>query len=450
MKKISFWAILLTLIFSAVWLPVGAAGEYEPDKPFTAKAVYLYNIDTDSLIFEENSNAPMYPASTTKIMTCILALENTPDLDFEMVGYPQYVQEYLYLYQMENGAVSNGGLMAGEELSMRKLLHALMLPSANEAAMLIADHISESQEDFVALMNKRAKELGAKNTHFVNANGLFDEGHTTTAYDLAVMARHAMQLPGFMEIVTQTSYEGGPTNLHDNLPWVSTNKMMIPNSEYYYPGLAGIKTGTLPESGRCFVSTATRDGFTYLLVVLGCDYLDGEGNELPQNMAFVDTANLYDWVFENFKVKTLVEKGKYAAEIPLRLSMEKDHIKLMTADRFTSLINQAVDASSVTIVPEIPESIDAPVKKGDVIGEAKLILSGKEIGRVALLAAESVEASPVLILWERVKAIMMSFWFKFIVVFIVLLIVAYIILMIIRNRNRRRYSSGNYRPKRRI
>lgn len=414
-----------------------------------AKAAYLYNLDTDTLIYAKNEDEPMYPASVTKIMTCILALENTPDLDGTMATFPTYVQDYLYNYQRQNGVISLGGLLAGEELSMRQLLYALMLPSANEAAMVIADHLGGSQEGFVEMMNKRAKELGAKNTHFANANGLFDENHVTTAYDLAQMTKHAMELPGFMDIVSSSTYDSGPTNKHDNLTWNSTNQMMIQGNNYYYPSLKGIKTGTLPESGRCFVSSATRDGFTYLLVVLGSPYLDAEGKAMQNNTAFEDTAKIYDWVFDTYKVKSLMEKGYRVTEIPLRLSMDQDHIPLMAGERFTALVNKSIEASSVTPIPEIPDSIDAPVTKGDKIGEVRLMLNGEEIGRVPLLAAQTVAASPMLVMLEKVKAVMKSFWFKFGVVFAVALIILYIVLMIIRNRNRRRYND-NYRPRRRL
>lgn len=436
-------ATILSLCFAGF-----AAADYAPNEAVTANAYYLYNVDTGKVISQKNADMPMYPASLTKIMTCILALENVEDIDREPVVYPKYVEEYLYLYQREHGAISLGGLSAGEELSMAKLLHALMLPSANEAAMIIADHIAGSQEAFADMMNQRARELGATNTNFVNANGLFDENHVTTASDMAKIALYATGLPRFMEIVSEYTYNSGATNLHENLRWESTNKMIVPESEYYYPGLKGVKTGTLPEAGRCFASTATRDGFTYLLIVMGSDYLDENGKVLPRNKAFDDTAVLYDWAFESWRVKTLVEKGKYVDEIPLRLSMDRDFIKLMTSDRFTSLVNvDEVDASSVIIVSEIPEYIDAPVKKYDKIGEASLMLSGEEIGRVDLLAAETAEASTLLVTLEKVKSIMRSFWFKFAVVFVFLLIIAYIIMMIGRNRRRRAQS---YRPRRRM
>lgn len=446
--------MIVVLVFSCLLsLPLSARAEnnYAPDFEVESKAVYLYNMDTGDRIFEKNAAEAMYPASLTKIMTCILALEHTENLDTEIVTYPQYVQDYLYDYQyiQGNGIVSNADLMAGEQLTMRQALYALMLPSANEVAMTIADHIGGSQEGFAAMMNVKAKELGARNTNFVNPNGLFDASHVTTAYDMAQITMYALELPGFMDIVTTSVFECPPTNIHENgLVWTSTNRMMMPESvEYYYGPVQGVKTGTLPEAGRCFISTATKDGFTYLLVIMGAPYLDEEGSPLPERREFLETKRIYEWVFDTFRVKTLVDKGKHVGDIALNLNLDQDRLRLMTADRYTALLPKDVEASSVTFIPDIPDSWDAPVAKGESIGEVALILNGEEIGRVELLAAETVNASQLLVILEKVKAVTRSFWFKFAVVLVVLLIVFYITLMILRNRNRRR---SGYNPRRRL
>lgn len=444
-------AVALCMLLAACLCLPASAATYTPDVDIGAKAYYLYNIDTDDLVAEYNAEQRMYPASLTKIMTCILALENTPDLDAEKVTYPTYIQDYLYNYQWGpdgHGAVSLGDLRAGEELSMRQLLYALMLPSANEAAMIIADHIGGSQAGFAEMMTQRAKELGAANTNFVNPNGLFDENHFTTAKDMATISIHAMELPGFMDIVSSVYYDSGPTNVRENVTWDTTIKMQDPSSDkYYYAGLRGIKTGTLPESGACFVSTCTRDGFTYLLVVMGSPYLDEEGAALETIGSFADTQAIYDWVFDSFRRKSLVDKGTHVAEVPLRLSAEKDYLKLMTGERFTALVPKSTEVTDVDMVPEIPESINAPVNKNDPIGELSLRLAGEEIGRVPLLAAETVEASTLLVVLEKIKELMSSFWFKFVMILLVLLVIAYVVLTIIRNRNRR---NRNFKPRRRI
>jgi D-alanyl-D-alanine carboxypeptidase (penicillin-binding protein 5/6) len=457
MKRIA--GVLLGLLMAALMAAPAAAETYYPP-PFEVEAegIYLYNLDTDTPIAQKNMDEPMYPASLTKIMTCILALEGTANLDTETLTYPTYVQDYLYRYQYVdgNGAISLGGLMAGEELSMRQLLYALMLPSANEAAMIIADHMGGSQEEFAEMMTAKAREIGAASTTFVNANGLFHPEHVTTPADMAKIAMYAMDVPGFMEIVTTTSYDSGPTNLHpDGIPWDTTVKMQVANHESYYPGLAGIKTGSVPEAGDCLVSTCTRDGVTYLLVVMGADSLDEEGAPLPARGAFTATKQLYDWVFTDFRRKTLVDQGEHRSEIKVNLSMDTDYVTLMTGGRLTHLVQASVDVSDVTLEPDFGKdaqgnpitSIVAPVEKGQQIGELRVVLAGEEIGRVPLLAAESVAASPVLLLWERLKEIMSGIWFKFGVILLVLLVIFYAVVMILRNRNRRR---NGYRPRRRI
>jgi D-alanyl-D-alanine carboxypeptidase (penicillin-binding protein 5/6) len=455
MKRL--FAVVVVLLLALPALPAYAAPNHQPDFEPSSEFIYLYNMDTQDVIYEKNADKPAYPASLVKIMTCILALENTPDLGVPVV-YPNYVQDYLYNYGRNFGSVSLAGMYAGEEMPMRELLYGMMLRSGNEVAMTIANHVAgggndpSNQTKFVEMMNKRAKELGATNTNFVNPNGLFDPQQVTTARDMATIARHALSLPGFMEIVSTYSYSAAPTNKNpEGLDWSTTIQMQVPGTTYYYPYLKGVKSGTLPQAGRCLISTATKDGFTYLLVTMGAPYLDASGKVLEGRADYEDHRRIYDWVFDSFKVKMLVAKNRALAEVPLRLNTEKDHIQLVTADNFTYLVPKDLDpATGVVMNFEVPEVVDAPVTKGDAIGWVSLVLYNEEVGRVQLLAAESVEASRILVILEQVKAVVASFWFKFAVIFVVLLIVLYIFLMIARNRNRRNRSKSIYKPKRRI
>ncbi|MCL2057199.1 MAG: D-alanyl-D-alanine carboxypeptidase [Oscillospiraceae bacterium] len=445
-----------TAVFLLCALCLFAHTAYAAEEGFTpnfsvqSKAAYLYNMDTGDVIYAQNAHEKLPPASLTKIMTAVLAMELADDLDFDVVVYPGYVQDFLYDYQyiQGNGIVSNAELMAGDELTIREALYALMLPSGNEVAMSLAHHFGGGQQGFVDMMNRRARELGMSNTNFVNANGLFDPEHVTTAYDLALLTMHAIELPGFMEIVNTTVYQSPAIKLHpDGIPWITTNRMIVPENENYYPPVRGVKTGTLPQAGRCFISTASKDGFTYLLVVMGAPYLDEDGAILPRQMAFVETRQFYEWVFDTFRVKTLVDKGRHVGDIELRLNMEQDRLRLMTAERFTALLPTEIEASSVEFELFVPDFLVAPVQKHDRIGEAALILNGEEKGRVDLLAAESVDASYILVVLESVREVTRSFWFKFAVVGIVMLIVFYIVMMIIRNNANRR---SGYRPRRRL
>jgi len=430
MKTVSILIVTLVMVLCSV--PAQAA--YTPDFDLQSETVLLLNMDTGKVMYEKNADAKVYPASLTKIMTAILALENVEDLDGTKVALKQYIQDMLY-----GKNASLGGILLGEEVSMRGLLYASMLQSANEASLMIGDYLGDgSLTQFAEMMNDKAKELGCTGTNFVNPNGLHDENHYTTARDMAKIAAYAMQNPEFVEIVNTISMDIGPTNKHEQLVEITTNKVIVPSSIYYNPAVSGIKTGTLDEAGRCFVSTATKDGFTYLLVLMGAPFYNEDGTFMETMINFEETNKLYDWVFDSFKVKTVMEKGRYIADIPVRLSYEKDVVGLVADARLTALIPTDVETSSVQLVPTLPESIDAPVKKGDKVGSMKLVLAGEELGEVDLVANESVEMSKILYYYDQAMELMDSFWVKFAVLFVVLLVVAYIALMILMNKHNRK------------
>ena len=451
MKKVTaaFLAFALLFSLSSPALAEEAGLGVSPSFAMHSEVVYLLNLDEEVVIYARGADQPMYPASLTKIMTAILAIENTPDLR-TIVTYPAYVQNYLFEYQRTHGySVSLAGMRAGEEVPMGDLLYGLMLRSGNEIAMSIAHHIGGSQEGFVEMMNARAHQLGALNTNFTNATGLHHPEMVTTARDLAILTRHAMGLPGFMEVVSTHQYVAGPTNLSTRLEWNTTNAMQIPGSRFFYPALRGIKTGSTGQAGRNFISTATRDGFTYLLILMSAPMFDPETGELLDEIyTFVDARNIYDWAFETFRVLPLVGRNMRVHEIPLRLNAQQDFLPLETADRVTALVAREADLeSSLTQIFEVPASVDAPIEQGAVIGQMRLVLDGREVGRVDLLAAETVEASRLLLAIERMSALLSSFWFRFGVIFAGLLIVLYVCLMIVRNRRR---GKGGYKPRRRI
>lgn len=453
MKKISLVLVIVILLSTFSFLATDEIKGYPPEttRVITADAVYLKNLDTGNVVYEKNADMLLPPASLTKIMTAILALENTDNIKEEMVVYPPEVQDYLYTYQMKHGAISNGRLIAGEEMPMEDYLYAIMLPSANEGAMSIAQHIGGSQEGFLEMMNQRAIELGAENTHFVNPTGLYDKAHLSTAKDLAILAEHAMTYDVFQEIASTYSYTTGPTNKHDSLTWYSTIEMQNPRSSYYYPNLKGVKTGTLPQSGRNFISTASMDGFNYMLVLLGCDLkTDANGDIIDtEQKAFLEAAAIYNWVFTSFRNKTIIKQGEIVGEIPITLSKEANFVHLVTEENFTTLIPDSITMGEPDsqLQTEIitPESLEAPIKRGDYIGDLIITLSGEEIGEVRLLASDNVKASTLLKAVNIVKTAGSSFWFKFIVVLGLLIFVVYILLLLNKNKHKQNRKNSNHR-----
>lgn len=413
-------------------------------------AAYMVNLDSGTVLFEKNAQERIWPASLTKIMTCIVALEEVGDIDKETTSLSADIQTYLY----NLGGVSLGDIRMGETFTIHQLLYAMMLQSANEAAMMVGSYVGKGDLDvFIEKMNQKAKEIGAKNTHFSNTTGLHDEDNYSTAYDLALITEYAMKNPIFAELVTALYYDCPPTEKHPNgVTWSSINYMQQVGNEYYYEGIKGVKTGSLPDSDvggggiRNFISTCTRNGYTYLTVCVGAPQAREDGLRYEKNLAFVDTRNLYNWAFENFTVKTLMDVGDEVAEVPVRLSWDVDHIKLLAGGKFASLVANEVTEDSLQKLVEIPENIDAPVTKGDEVGYVKLMLNGEEVGRVNLLAAQSVERSSALYYADVVKSFLSTFLFKFVLTFVIVILVLYTVLMIIRNRNRRRYRMRRKRP----
>lgn len=420
-----------------------------------ATSIYMMNLDSEQPVYTLNAEQRMNPASLTKVMTCIIALESDRDIRTESTPLKAYIQNELYTMRID----TLGGIALGEELTIYDLLNAMMLQSANEAAMMVADYIGDgNMELFYDMMNQKARELGAKNTNFSNATGLYDENNYTTASDMALIVKYAMENEEFREIVTRNTYTSAPTNRHaEGITWIGINlgqKQSEP--DYYYEGLAGVKTGSLPGSSvggngiHNLATTATRDGYTYLLIQLGADLTDAEGNRLRPVSNFIDAKRLYDWAFENFKVETLMNVGQEVTQINVKLAKNKDQqvIKLVALDKFASLVPVNTTEASVKAEADLPAFVKAPISKGAKIGEAKLILNGEEIGRIDLVAAEAVEASKILTAFDKIGGFFSSFIFKFVFIFLIVVILLYVALMVVRNHNKRRYSSRRKRPRR--
>jgi len=258
----------------------------------SSESAVLMDINTGTVLYEKNMDEALYPASTTKIMTTLLALENC-SLD-EVVTFSHNA-----VYSIERDS-SHIGIVEGEQLTMEQCLYGIMLESANEVSNAVAEHIAGSVEEFANMMNAKAVELGCTNTHFSNANGLPDETHYTTAHDLALIGRAAMQIETFRTITSTTSYTIPPTNLQVEPRYLSNHHKMLPNRTYYYPDCIGGKTGYTDVARQTLVTFAKRGDLDLVCVVMKV--------ESPNQ--FTDTATLFDWGFENFQILNICENEK--------------------------------------------------------------------------------------------------------------------------------------------
>lgn len=248
-----------------------ALGSYPPAPPkLEAWAGILIDRDSGAVLYAKNAGYRLYPASTTKILTALLALEHGP-LDEQITVGPEV--------SLIPADASRAGLRVGDRLTLKELLYALMLPSGSDAAYVLAVHVGgqgqnkltgkEAMANFAGMMNRRAAALGAYDSHFVNPDGFHDPGHYSTPYDMALIAREAMKHPAFREVVATPEYSPlGSLAASGKIKWENTNKFLNPKGPYYMPEVDGIKTGTTRQAGYCLISSASRGDKNLIAVVL--------------------------------------------------------------------------------------------------------------------------------------------------------------------------------------
>ena len=420
MRKYIFPIILIfCLIFS-----IPASAYQVSGFEVTAKAAVLMSLDTDEIIYSKNLDTKVYPASLSKLLGAIVLLEKTPDLDKEIITMTK---------EAENEILGTGaavvGFKVGEQVTAREALAALLIHSGGDCAIAIAHHYGGDSAGFMDMVNAKAQEIGMKNSHFGNPVGLHDEQTYTTVNDLILLTKYALKYDIIMELANKPRYTMKATNMSGERNLSTTNMLIDNTTSYYYLYAKGLKTGFTDEAGRCLISTATYNGYTYLCILTGCK------NDWNNRIEFIETANLYRWAFNNFSYKTVIDASNPITEMPVRLSLDADFVSLYAKEPLTSIFPDDADTSTVKIVPELSaESIDAPVKKGTVLGTAKVIYAEQELGRVDLVAGTDVKSSVLLIVLDKIGQFFTSPFFFTILGIIGGIILIFIIWIIILNR----------------
>ena len=424
-----------------------------PDAPtLNAEAALLISPDTGMVLYEKNADERRYPASTTKIMTALIVLENVTDLS-------ETVTAEASDFEHVTADSSNADIKEGEIVTIEDLLYALMLPSANEAAYMLARHVGGTWENFVDMMNERAAELGCTGTHFSNPCGLHEEDHYSTARDLYKIGYAAMQDETFANIVNTVQHKMAKTNMHEERKIYTTNMLIFSSyAAYAYPYCQGIKTGHTSEAGNCFVGYAEYGDAKLYSVVMGCD---DHSTEYPEIAAsFTDTSALCKWGFENFTSKTIVQQGDTIKEIGVNLSTDTDRLVLTTKSDLVSLVPVDIDMDALLkgAVITAPDEVNAPIKAGDVIGSVTYSYGGVDYGTVELVALSDVEVSQVLYYADKLSHFFQSTVFKVILIVLAVFVVLYILFNLtfggMRRRQQRknlraRYENTNYQRRRR-
>ena len=432
MPKKIFSIILSLLIISTLSTTAFA---YEPSGfSVSARNALLVCLDTDEVIYEKGADDKVYPASITKIMTTILMLESDRYNPEAKVAMTEEVQK---LISGTGSSVSN--LKIGEEITQLDLVYTVLMSSFGDCALLAAITYADSVDNFVAQMNSKAQELGLSGTHYQNPVGLHDDENYTTPRDTYVLTKYALKNETFRTVCETARYTIPATNMSGARPLSTTNFLQDNTTNYYYSYAKGVKTGYTDEAGRCLVSTASYNGYNYMCLIFGCPP--------RKNDQFVDSRNLYRWAFNNFRYKQVADTENPICEIGVDLSLNTDFVSLYVEDGFLSVLPKDADDSTISINPKtISDKVDAPIKKGDILGTAEIVYAEKVLGTVNLVSHEDVEKSTLLAVLRTIKQFFTSSYMKIVYILIGVAVLIFIIAVIKLNSGRARKRKVKYVP----
>ena len=400
----SFTASALSFVPTAV----DADGERSEVKLYS-DCVYMVNMDSGEVVVDINSEKEVPPASLTKLMTAVVLLDelggDESTLRNKMMSAGTEAFDELY----DTGAAT-ADIQPNESVSAYDLLAALLIPSACEAANIIAINVGGNISGFVDMMNAKVSELGLKHTHFSNAHGLFTQQNFSTAKDISTICRYALdKYPVFEELVGSPSFTMAPTDFHPEGTYIaSTDYMINEYTKYYYAKCRGIKTGTTEAAGRCFASYAVSDGVRYLVVTMGApmeklaeDVKKGEAD--PESVyaddvvyySFIDHINLYEWAFDTLVQKDFINESSEVRDVKVGYGKKQDYANLKPANGYSRMWPVNIPIEDVEKRITVRDNIVAPVEKGDVLGTMELIYKGEVLAVIDLISTTKVERSPV-------------------------------------------------------
>lgn len=452
MKKSRFFALLLAVaLMTALLLPFQALALEPPE--FHGKNAILLDANYDEVLYEVGGYDKVYPASITKVMTALLTLEAIQE--GKITAQTQVTASATATTIPKYSSTAN--IQAGEVLTVEQLLYCMLLPSANEAAQILAETVGGDIDTFVGMMNDKAKELGCENTHFANPHGFHDPNHYTTPYDITRFMKAAMEYDLFQTVVTSPNYTIPATNLSEERIVRNTNALTS-NWKYtgylYGPGTGG-KTGSTDEAGKCLVETAKK-GDSYLIsVVMGEPETITLADGTEKVAEFYDTIQLLDWGFANFHRTVISEDSEVVDVVNVTLSTQTDQVMVRPSGTIARTLPKDVDVEQMEkTINLFSKTVEAPVEEGEPLGVMVISYQGEEYGTLDLVADSSVERSEFLYRLDRIEKFFQKSWVKLVLAVVVVAVVA-LLLRIFVFRKRRRYAGvsaskrGRYSGRRR-
>lgn len=462
-----FFAIFL--LFSTFDLSLTGYAAFSPSFEVYSEGVYMVNLDTDTVVMSKNPDKKLYPASTAKIMTCLVALENVRDFNAKVECPYECFDEFSWNYEPFDPNFVDASTAdiqpLQENVTYNDCLYALMLASGCEAGNILAYNVGNgSREKFIKMMNDTAEKIGCENTHFTNAHGLFEENNYTTARDMYLITRYAMdKYPGFMRICGTYEYQMPPNDLYpEGYTITHTNAMMRETHDYYDPNVKGIKTGSIYEyqlkkngewgdviPGFCsLVTSAEKNGYRYLLVTMQSPYENAEGE---RGLHYSDHKKLYEWAFDEFEYMKIIDKGEFVTEVDVLKGLEANKVRIVTTDDFYMLLPKDLNKTAVQQEPrkdpEIVLPFVAPVEKELYFGELELKFNDETVATIPLVTENEVVLDVIEDYKEKLTDILKSPQFITSVIVLALLIVTYAVARTVRRKKKRKAAEMERRRK---
>lgn len=422
----------LTVLFAM------AGAVYATDGPTVERVAgaYLYNFENDVVLYELNANTPIFPASTVKIMSGIIAIEalgDDPDRTITVTGE-----------MLTSVSGNNIGLVAGEIVSVRDMLAAMLTGGNNDAAAVLAYTAAGSIDAFVARMNDRAAALGATSTHYTNVSGMHNASMITTVSDIAIIAKYAYTIPLFMELTSEKKYVMEATNVSEYRNIYNRNYMIAKNlyTRYYYEGAEGINAGSTTQAGYAVVTTCRQSGLTYLAIAMGGEEDSDDGTLYN----YVAAANLLDWAFASYSYIEVLKDSMIVCEMPVELSSALDYVTLVPEESIILYLptDTNLDTDVTYSYTTLTDTLTAPVAEGQSVGMITVLMKGEMIGTVNLVTTSAVSRSEFLYAMDGIKKFASGKFFIATAVSAVVLCVLYVAFSLLRT-NRRDKKRRKYR-----
>lgn len=424
MKKILTFLLALIVLVASMCTTLIASADFNSEditKEMYSYAYYMISLDNSSVMFSKNEDKQIQPAAFNKLLAAVVAVEGWGNLDDSI----KVTDKSLSLYPREYG-IKTALIKVGDTYTKRELIDCLVVYSANDALSIIAYEMAGSKEAFCKMMSDLASKIGCANTKVIDIFGFDAEGQYTTAKDVAAIVQYGLNYPAFSEAFSAKEVVMPATGENTVRTYPSGNKMMnTAIADYYHPSVTGGKQTSTDEAGECIAVVSSKDGYSYLTVVMKGKLQDTDKDEVNENTCMVDAQKLLNWVYSNIKFKVVATPGQVVQSVDIVAGKGTDSLKLTPEKEISALVPSKVSSSSVLITPvesTLPKKVKAPVNAGDVICQAKVIYANKEIATINLVASETVGLSFVGFLMNSLRSILQS------KIFIVLEVIALIVL----------------------